>query len=91
MTDEELLAIARQHARAEQKRHSARERKKTKRMRAAMAHQGQVKRCHYCRCLLTMATATLEHLIPISKGGRTESSNCRWACKPCNNQRGNGD
>lgn len=32
---------------------------------------------------------TLEHLLPISKGGKTNLENCVCACKKCNEQKGN--
>lgn len=41
-------------------------------------------RCAYCRCPLTMATLTLDHVVPRSKGGRFEVSNLIAACEACN-------
>jgi hypothetical protein len=36
--------------------------------------------CFYCGARAT----EVDHLIPISKGGRSEPGNCVSACKPCN-------
>lgn len=48
-------------------------------------------RCFYCerRCVLGgpnkwRATATLDHIIPKSKGGTNEQSNFVVACRACN-------
>jgi 5-methylcytosine-specific restriction endonuclease McrA len=36
--------------------------------------------CHYC----SQEATTVDHLIPISKGGTDEASNMVAACNPCN-------
>lgn len=46
-------------------------------------------RCTYCRKLTTPETATLDHLIPISKGGRTILENVVLSCRDCNVKKGN--
>lgn len=35
--------------------------------------------------------ATIDHVVPISKSGRTEPNNLRVACSNCNNKKGNKD
>lgn len=47
--------------------------------------------CYHCQRVLTPLEATLEHLIPYSKGGRSNLTNCVLACEPCNIARGNTD
>ncbi len=47
--------------------------------------------CCYCAIPLTPATATLEHLQPLSRGGKHTRENCRLACEPCNSRRGTMD
>lgn len=44
--------------------------------------------CHWCGSTLTMATATTEHLVPLSKGGTNEVKNLALACEKCNHERG---
>lgn len=48
-------------------------------------------RCWICGRRLTMITATLDHVIPRSKGGTNALRNLRLACSPCNSERGNLD
>lgn len=45
-------------------------------------------RCYYCGLLLTEQTATLDHALPVSKGGKTREDNCCLACFPCNQAKG---
>jgi 5-methylcytosine-specific restriction endonuclease McrA len=44
--------------------------------------------CHWCRCKLTIDTATLEHIIPLARGGLDNLNNMTLACEPCNKERG---
>lgn len=45
--------------------------------------------CHYCRNQIERKNWTVEHLVPISKGGSRIPANEVGACKSCNNARGN--
>lgn len=45
--------------------------------------------CHYCHGALTRATATMDHVIPLSKGGTNLLSNIVLACRACNASKGN--
>jgi len=40
--------------------------------------------CQYCGTPVTDVTATLDHVLPVSKGGKTTWENSTTACKPCN-------
>ena len=44
--------------------------------------------CQYCGTTLNLKTATIDHVIPSSKGGRTSWTNCSLACGPCNSRKG---
>ena len=48
-------------------------------------------RCWVCRRPLSFATATIDHFIPQSQGGKHHSSNARLACAACNAERGSED
>lgn len=41
-------------------------------------------RCQYCGVSVTEKTATLDHVTPISKGGKSTWTNLSTACKKCN-------
>ncbi|OJT01205.1 HNH endonuclease [Marinobacter nauticus] len=44
--------------------------------------------CHWCNCPLTAETATLEHIIPLKRGGLDHHNNMTLACEKCNHGRG---
>ena len=46
------------------------------------------RKCCYCGRYLRTNEATLEHVIPISKGGYTKKNNCKIACRKCNEEKG---
>lgn len=41
--------------------------------------------CQYCGKVLNARNATVDHVQPVSKGGKNSYLNCVTACKPCNN------
>lgn len=45
--------------------------------------------CQYCGISVNRRTATLDHVLPISHGGKTIWENCTTACGPCNSSKGN--
>jgi 5-methylcytosine-specific restriction endonuclease McrA len=45
--------------------------------------------CYLCGKLLTEKTATIEHLIPLSRGGNHKPENVRLACVHCNSTKNN--
>jgi 5-methylcytosine-specific restriction endonuclease McrA len=46
-------------------------------------------RCQYCGVAVTDLTATLDHVHPVSLGGKTTWENSTTACKPCNYRKAN--
>lgn len=44
--------------------------------------------CHYCGIKLTAETATVDHVIALSKGGYDRIGNCVLACRDCNVKKG---
>ena len=45
--------------------------------------------CQYCGDEVTKRTATLDHVLPTSHGGKTTFENTVTACGPCNSSKGN--
>lgn len=45
--------------------------------------------CACCGKKLTTKTMTMDHIIPISRGGTNEPENLIALCEPCNKQKGN--
>ena len=43
--------------------------------------------CYYCGTGLTPQTATMDHILPISEGGKSTKGNVVPACKTCNSQK----
>ena len=52
---------------------------------------GKEPKCFYCRKPLPLKEATLDHVVPVSKGGRTTIGNSVIACVKCNLEKGNKD
>lgn len=57
----------------------------SKKIRAAIFKK--VKSCHWCNKPLTVDDSTLEHIIPLSRGGLDHSNNRTLACYECNHGR----
>lgn len=45
--------------------------------------------CHVCRTPLTRSTVTIDHYVPLDRGGSNLPDNTRPACVKCNTSRGN--
>lgn len=43
--------------------------------------------CHYCQGHFPPAELTMDHIIPIGRGGRSEKFNLVPCCKECNTQK----
>lgn len=57
--------------------------------KAAKFASGRHQACWMCAAALTESVATVDHLIPASRGGRDLPGNFALSCKPCNGERGN--
>lgn len=45
--------------------------------------------CQVCGKELTKDTVTIDHIVPVSKGGTNDSANLQPLCRPCNTRKGN--
>lgn len=59
----------------------------SRRKRKAMLAKG-MRACHWCKTALNIDNSTIEHVIPLARGGLDNANNRVLACKPCNNERG---
>lgn len=64
----------------------ANRKKNTRRAKARLLRKDP--HCYWCRAPLTRETATLEHIIPLARGGSNGSDNLTIACRGCNADRG---
>lgn len=80
---EEWLDINADPAHVKREREKARELRKTDWWKAKIA----AGRCHYCHREVGAANLTLDHVIPLSRGGRSNRGNCVPCCKQCNSEK----
>ena len=43
--------------------------------------------CYYCQKPLSKEEATMDHILPLVRGGTSSKSNLVVCCKPCNNSK----
>ncbi len=43
--------------------------------------------CHYCRKKFKPAELTMDHIVPLARGGQSVKGNLVPACKDCNNKK----
>lgn len=55
-------------------------------IRRAMLRKSR--KCRWCGCELTLDTSTVDHVIPLFRGGLDNANNRVIACEPCNSKRG---
>lgn len=66
--------------------HVAREREKARALRKTVWWRQQVQAgvCHYCGKRVGAAALTLDHVVPVSRGGASTKGNVVPACDACN-------
>lgn len=70
-------------------RHIRRERAKAKELRNGAYFKELFRRgvCHYCGKTFAEAELTLDHIVPLSRGGRSTKGNMVVCCLPCNQKK----
>jgi 5-methylcytosine-specific restriction endonuclease McrA len=70
-------------------RHVAREREKARELRRSTWWKQQISRgiCHYCGRSYPPEELTMDHILPVVRGGKSTRSNCVPCCKECNNEK----
>ncbi len=43
--------------------------------------------CHYCRRSFSPRDLTMDHIVPLARGGRSTKGNCVPCCKECNTKK----
>jgi len=66
-----------------------REREKSRELRRSRWWQNRVALgvCHWCSCSFPPDELTMDHIIPISRGGKASRNNVVPSCKECNNKK----
>ncbi len=71
------------------KKHIKREREKAKKLRKTSWWKNKLIEgiCHFCKQKFEPDKLTMDHLIPVSRGGETNKRNVVPCCKDCNNKK----
>jgi 5-methylcytosine-specific restriction endonuclease McrA len=66
-----------------------REREKSRGLRKSRWWQNRIAlgHCHYCDGQFTPDELTMDHLVPVSRGGKASRNNVVPACKECNSRK----
>lgn len=65
------------------------ERDKSRELRRSRWWQNRLAlgRCHYCAAIFAPEELTMDHLVPLSRGGKASRNNVVPACKDCNSRK----
>jgi 5-methylcytosine-specific restriction endonuclease McrA len=66
-----------------------RERRKAKELRSSQWWKRRLSagQCHYCRKKVAPRSLSMDHVVPIIRGGRSTKGNVVPACKECNDKK----
>jgi 5-methylcytosine-specific restriction endonuclease McrA len=69
--------------------HVKRERAKARELRKSEWWKQQLEggRCHYCGKKINPSDLTMDHILPVARGGKSTKGNCVPCCKACNNEK----
>ena len=69
--------------------HAARERAKARELRKTPWWRAQLDRgiCHYCGGHFPPEELSMDHIVPVARGGRSVRGNVVPCCKECNNRK----
>jgi 5-methylcytosine-specific restriction protein A len=70
--------------------HQKREKVKAQKLRASQWWKNQLGRglCYHCEGRFHPSLLTMDHLLPIARGGLSEKNNVVTSCKECNTKKG---
>lgn len=66
-----------------------RERAKARELRQSQWWKNRISKgvCHYCGAQVLPKELTLDHIVPLVRGGKSNRGNCVPACKECNSKK----
>ncbi len=66
-----------------------REKEKARRLRRTHWWSNKIQKgiCYYCNREVGRGQLTMDHLVPLSRGGKSKKGNIVAACKECNNKK----
>ena len=69
--------------------HAARERAKARERRKTAWWRSQIDKgiCHYCHRKFPPQELSMDHIVPVARGGRSVRGNVVPCCKECNNKK----
>ena len=70
--------------------HQKREKAKAREMRKSQWWRQELGKglCYHCGQKFKPEELTMDHLLPIARGGKTNKKNCVTSCKECNSKKG---
>ena len=70
--------------------HQKKEKVKARELRSSSWWKQQVGPgiCYHCEGHFPQTEMTMDHLIPIARGGKSDKKNCVTSCNSCNNKKG---
>lgn len=70
--------------------HQKREKAKARELRLSQWWKQELGKgiCYHCELKFKPAELTMDHLIPIARGGKSTKNNCVPSCKDCNTKKG---
>ena len=81
MSESFIISVSQEEIRRE--RHKARVLRKTRWWKQRLARGA----CHYCGRRFAPDDLTMDHIVPIIRGGKSTKGNLAAVCKDCNNKK----
>jgi len=68
---------------------SSKEKEKARQLRKSQWWQAKLSKgiCHYCGEKFSKEELTMDHILPLARGGKSTKGNLVIACKKCNNEK----
>ncbi|MBI4650044.1 HNH endonuclease [Candidatus Desantisbacteria bacterium] len=70
-------------------KHIAREKTKARELKKTQWWKNEIASgtCYYCGCKFSSDELTMDHIVPLSRGGKSTKGNVVPCCKTCNNEK----